>query len=604
MMENIHIKRFCSKIMLMFALGLLMTSCKKDKVDTRSFEAVKIVGVKVNGKLFLPKYSGQSVIVTLPAGKDLSSLNLQLLVANGVLVGFENNSEYDCRKPLKIDVKGSDGSHSEVTLMIQSPPDLASLIIEGLTIQPDDIHFTQGSLIVQVPDGTDLSNLSVTMEFLNGTLTNFKNGEAADYSKPISLTLLGVDEETQYTYDLIITTQEVGPAAVLAMTINGIPTDSVALVGSDTLIPYLQGLTDFSKADVGLETGFGNRVDPSFSGKGLNLLSGDNEVKVTGTDGAEVKFIIARPRLSLDPVLDKSYDQFGFGANDMAGVAFSGDHVVISNYTAVSPTVVGPNYYDLTGNQIGVLDKSGVVVAHSLRKLASDDNGKLLVVSLGITADQQTIYKWDNLTASPVPFITYSKSTLGINGNMRAAGINITGDLDKDAIITVGYAKHSEVFVWKVHNGVVDNTPTKLTVPYNAPSYYYSVEPMPIGTDGYIGAINGNDFSGIALLTNTLDADLQLSGIITSDCKVKKYKGRIYLAYTAYVSGKGAIFRICDITDREASSFRNPIFEKWMVSNQPNGNGTMDADMTVINGKLYALFACTNIGLQVYKLEN
>jgi hypothetical protein len=29
----------------------------------------------------------------------------------------------------------------------------------------------------------------------------------------------------------------------------------------------------------------------------------------------------------------------------------------------------------------------------------------------------------------------------------------------------------------------------------------------------------------------------------------------------------------------------------------------MDADMAVINGKLHAVFACTNIGMRFYRLE-
>lgn len=588
---------------LMLLVVSFMTSCDKKEMDKRSFDAVKIVGVKVDGNLYLPKYTDQSVIVALPAGKDLSRLNLQVLVANGKLMDFVNDKDYDCNKPFTIHLSGFDGSDQQVTLRIQSPPSLANLIIEGLSLQPDAIHFTPGSLIVQVPKGTDLTHLAVSMEFLNGTLVDFENGKAADYTSPASFTLLGSDGETNYKYDLIITTQEVGPASVQAMTINGLATDSVLVVGSDTLVPYVQGLTDFSNADVDLQAGFGNRIDPAFTGKGLNLLSGDNKVKITGSDGVQVNFVISQPKLSLTPVLDKPYSEFGFGANDMAGAAFSGNHIVIANYTAVAPTVIGPNYYDLQGNPEGVLDKTGVVVAHSLRKLASDDDGRLLVVSLGITADQQTIYRWDNVTAKPVPYITYSKAILGIAANPRTAGINISGSLAGDAVITMGIAKSSEVYVWQVKGGVLNTTPTKLAIPYSSPSYYYSVEPMPIGTDGFIGAINGNDFSGIALLTNTLQMDLQLPGIVTSDCKVKKYNGRIYLAYTAYVSGKGALLRICDITDRKAASFRSPIFEGWMESNQPNGNGTMDADMGVINGKLYALFACTNIGLEVYKLE-
>lgn len=602
-MKRLYKKNNFGGLLFLIAFMLLFAGCKKDVVDNRAYEEVKIVGVKINGSLFLPEEDDQTVIVTLPSGRDLSRLNVELLVANGDLINFQNNSEVDCRKPIDISMQGYNGTQRDVTLKIQSPPSLSNFIIEGITVPEDHIHFSDGSLIVQVPEGTDITNLAVTLEFINGTLTNFQNGQVANYSAPMNITVLGIDGETNYSYEFIITTQEVGPAQIQSVIINGIESDSVVHASSTVIIPYISSLTNFADADISFEVGFGNKIDPTFVGTGLNLLSGNTTVKVTGTDGADVIFTIGRPMISADPILDMDYGDFKFGANDMAGVAFSGDKIVIANYSAVAPVVIGPNYYDLQGNQLGVLNKTGVVIAHSLRKLASDDAGRLLVAPLGITDDQQTIYKWDNVTATPVPYITYSHTTLGISGNPRTAGINISGDLNGEAKIVVGIARMSETYVWEVHGGTLNPTPKKLAIPYTAPSYYYSVEPMPIGMDGYIGAINGNDFSGISSLTSTMQADFQQSGIVTSDCKVKKYKDRVYLSYTAYVSGKGAFFRICDITDKSSASFQNPIFERIMSSDQPNVNGTMDSDMTVIEGKLHAVFACTNIGLQVYQLE-
>ena len=39
-------------------------------------------------------------------------------------------------------------------------------------------------IIVQVPEGTDLMALEVTLEFANGTLQDFQNGVAKDYTNP------------------------------------------------------------------------------------------------------------------------------------------------------------------------------------------------------------------------------------------------------------------------------------------------------------------------------------------------------------------------------------------------------------------------------------
>lgn len=584
---------------LLLCIAIGFSACdKKDELD-RMYEEAKVVGVKVDGQLYLPTYNNNDVYVAIPAGRDLSKVKVQVLVANGQIVDFVNDVIMDVRKPIPLTLNGSNGEQANVTLKIQSPPSLSNFIIEGLTIQKSQIFFSDNSLIVQVPVGTNLTNLKVTMSFVNGTLQGFTNGVAANYTDPKTFKLLGVDGTTVYDYDLIITTEQVGPASVRSMTINGIGTDSVVVVAPSTLIPYVKGLTDFSKSTVTITGGFGNKIDPSFTGTNLNLLLGTTKVKITGSDGIQKEFTIGVPQLSVKPILEKKYDDFGFGGNDLTGVAFSGNNIIIPNYTTT-----GPSYYNLMGEKQGVLNRTGTIVGNSIRKVATDSKGVILSVSLGLTTAEQYIYKWDNVTSAPVPYISYSSASLGYGTTaFRAAGINVSGSLDGDAIITVGQAQKSDVLVWKVTGGVLNPTPTKLSHPYPSTGFYWGVEPMPIGTPGFIGGFSGTSLNGIASLTNTLAEISKSSGISATDAKTIKLNGRIYLAYTVYGSGKGAYFRISDITDNQLASIQNPIMNVLMPSNQANGNLTMDADMAIINGKLHAIFVCTNIGMQLFKLE-
>lgn len=589
---------------LLLLMVVLFSACEKQDELDRMYEGVKIVGVKVNNELFLPTYTNNDVNVAIPAGRDLSKVKVQVLVANGEIQNFNNDEIMDVRKPLPLTLLGSDGQNQDVVLKIQSPPTLSNLIIEGLTIPRSNIFFSSNSLIVQVPVGTNLTNLKVTMDFVNGTLQDFTNGVAADYTNPKTFKLQGVDESTIYNYDLIITSEQVGPASVRSMTINGIGTDSVVVVGGSTLVPYVKGLTNFSSSTVTIAAGFGNRVDPAFTGTNLNLLTGTTKVKITGTDGIEKEFTIGVPKLSLTPVFEKSYASFGFPINDLTGVAFSGNNIVVPNYSATAPTVVGPNYYNLAGEQQGVLNRTGTIVGNSIRKIATDSKGVILSVSLGLTTANQFIYKWDNVNSVPVPYITYSSASLGLGTTaFRAAGINVSGSLDGDAVITVGRAQSTDVFVWTVTGGVLNTTPTKLTHPIAAPGFYYSIEPMPIGTTGYIGTLTSASFNGVLSLTSTLGEVSRVPSIQTTDSKVFRHNGRTYLAYTVFVPNQGASFRISDITDNQVASIQNPIMNVLMPSTQANGNLTMDADMAIINGKLHAVFVCTNIGMQLYKLE-
>src|SRR5690606_1858989 len=105
-----------------------------------------------------------------------SKLRLQLLVINGEVINFNEGTVYDGRKPLNFSLKGKDGQQKDVVLKILSPPVLSTFIIEGLNVPQENIHFSSSSLIVQVPENTDLTRLKVVMEFINGTLTDFTNG--------------------------------------------------------------------------------------------------------------------------------------------------------------------------------------------------------------------------------------------------------------------------------------------------------------------------------------------------------------------------------------------------------------------------------------------
>ena len=410
-----HVNSITTKLTALLLLVVVMFGActKQDELD-RMYEGAKIVGVKINGDLYLPTYNNNDVLIAIPAGRDLSKAKVQVLVANGDAQDFANNEIMDVRKPVPLTLNGSDGVNKNVVLKVQSPPSLVNLIVEGLTIPKTDIFFSATSLIVQVPVGTNLTNLKVTLGFINGTLQNFTNGVAVDYTNNKTFAIKGVDETTIYNYDLIITTEKVGPASVRSMTINGIVTDSVVLVAPSTVIPYVTGLTDFSNTNVTLAAGFGNKINPAFTGTNLNLLLANSKVKITGSDGIEREFTIGVPQLSLQPIFEKKYEDLGFPLNDLTGVALSGNNIVIPNYSATAPTVVGPNYYDLMGVQKGVLNKTGVVIFNSIRKIATDSKGVILGVSLGLTTGSQSIYKWDNVTATATPYITFSSATLGL----------------------------------------------------------------------------------------------------------------------------------------------------------------------------------------------
>lgn len=596
-MKNIFRKPL---VLLASLLALGFVACDDD--DNREYQDVSIVGVKVDGTLYTPASSTPELtVVALPAGQDISKNKLQVLVANGELVGFVNNVEYDCRKPLDLSLRGYNGVTLATKLHIQSAPKLTNFVIKGISVPAERVFESATSFIVQLDKGTDLTALEVTMEFINGTLVDFENGIARDYTDPVKFNVLGVDGTTNYPYELVITTEEVGPATINSVTVNGVRSDSVQ-VHEGVVVPFIPALMDFTNVTVELGVGYGNKVDPAFTGTGLNLMTGDNKVKVTGTNGIVSDFVIGVPQLSFAPALYKSYEALGYAANDLCSVGFSGSYLLAGHYSSATKT---PDYFDMQGNLVGCLDADGTVPSgYGFRKFATDSKGNILCTSLGMSDGEQWVYRWDNVTAKGKEYISYSKASLGVDFNPRAGGISIQGDLDGDATVVMTLAQRTDAFVWTVKGGTLDPTPKHIAFPYAGSSYYWSLQPMPQPADGFIGMVTNTQIAnaGIVKLDANMQEQFRVSGFYSTGGDVIVHNGRTYFAYTTH-NNNNSYMRICDITDGQQASYAAPLFNRVMEVEGGNGNATMDAAFGIVDGKLHVAFCCTNLGLYMYCLE-
>ncbi len=592
-------KALINKISVVIALlaACLLGACSDNDDDNRAYETVSVVGVKVDGTLYLPRISTDSVVVTMPAGTDLTNVKVQLLVENGTAPEFVNDGQYDMRKPVDVALRGYDGNSRQVKLCVQSAPKLTSFSIAHVDVPSGNIYTSSKSIIVQVDEGIDLTSLAVTMEFVNGTIQGFENGVARDYTTPVSFSVLGVDGTTVYPYQLAITTDPVGPATIKSMTINGSTTTKI-VAQNDTITPYVRSLSDFTNANVTIETGYGNEIDPSFTGQGLNLMSGSTKVTITGTNGQPTEFTILSPQLDPETIIASSSSSLGANGNDLGAVGFSGDYLLTTKTGALHT----PIWFDLTGKQLGQLSSTGTagIGGYGIRKFATDSEGVIIASSLGISSGAQWVYRWNDVSATPTQFLSFSKASLGTTYNPRAAGLNVSGSLDGNATVTMAMAQQTDVFVWTVTNGTA-GTPQKLTSPVKF-NYYASVEPLP-GGNGFLIAAAANGFNGIIVTDSRLNEQFRVTGMTMTDIAVTEHNGRTYIAYTVIIGGNRPTMRICDVTDGQKSSYEHPIMSIEMKDHASNGNATTDAAFKVIGGKLYAAFSSTNADLYLLKLE-
>ena len=593
----------------------ILSSCEVSYRDDRAFEPAKIAAVKINDALYTIVNTGnKEAKIVLAPGVNLTALKTEILVANGELLNFENAVPHDLSKPIDIQIKGEDGASSTWKLIVQSPPLLISLDIVGLPLSKDKINLGKTTIIVQVPVGTNITNLAVSYGFLNGTMTNFVNGTPKDYTitptkPPFKLQVTGADGVTVYSYDVIFTSDAVGPAQIKGMIINGDTTSEMLIIDAAKNIvqPVVPFLTNFSNSTIQLIVGFGNVVDANFKTTNVDVLK-EIKVKVTGTNGVETEFTIRNPLISNTPVLERSHAALNFAANAGSSAGWSGNNIVVAAHSMNAGAIpaLGINAYDLAGNYLNGLAKTGTNfdggAVTGIRKLATDDNGKILGVQLGAGAGATTtlsIFKWNSITdPAPTAYITYTQTSLGLAYAPRSGGINISGSLDGNATITVPIATKTDVFVWTVTNGVLNPTPVVKSFPYATTGNYYSVQPT---EDGFVGAATGVNFNGVNLLSSSFTEGAKIAGVPTSDAKTITYKGRKYIAYVAFVNSKH-VFRIVDFTNPNTYSLENPIMNITGAT-VANGNITVDADFKIINNKLHVLFYGTNDRLAVYKLE-
>ena len=594
---------------------ILLYGCSDEK-DGRLSQDPQIVAVKINDVLYSIDNVTQCVDMVnhvatfvLQAGMDLSAVKVEVLATNSAVEQFDNNTIMDVRKPLPLVLKSNDGKNVDWTLRIQSPPKLASFSIEGMNLDMKYVFAGESSLVVQVPEGTDLTALKASITFVNGTVQNFTNGAPLDYTNPLTLEVLGVDGTTVYNFLYIITTDIVGPATIKDMTINGIPVDSVVIDDQNIAMPYIhEFMPDLSNVDVTITTGYGQIVDDSFTGKGLNLISGNPTVNITGTDAVTVTFTIGTPKLVIPALCSVNQTDIAGTINtSVRGAALSGMNVVLSAQAA------GAGYvYDFTGAPETPINMATTPAPlWGFHKVASDDEGVMLFSDLGLSAGTYTVFKCDNITSELTPYIQFTGASLGSSTpSYRNASIKIQGKLSGNAIITLSTASTNEVFFWTVTGGVLNTTPKRYTVPYTF-SYYWTVTPISADpatnfiTTGVANDYNGFIYSQYPSSGNGLSTIFEIDTPNLSECAVTTFNGRIYMAYTYLIgNGAGAQLRVCDITDGTETAFTSPIMDiTWDSAIGSIGNATMASDIKVIDGKLYALFMQTSIGFRVYCLN-
>lgn len=190
-------------------------------------------------------------------------------------------------------------------------------------------------------------------------------------------------------------------------------------------------------------------------------------------------------------------------------LAAMGTHLILSNGTE--------QYYfnSTSGEKLGTITGSMNLAGGAI---TSDKTGNMLLCNVAAKNTDFVIYKTNSVTKAPEVFIRW-KYTLGVGAKMGAK-INVTGDLNGNAIITVptwAYAKpatHSEFIRWKVTNGVAE-APEAIVVSNVSKWASGAVDLIygstDINSNYFVTSYSGNKLDAVNGATNTGIARLETS---------------------------------------------------------------------------------------------
>ncbi len=606
-MDTLRVK-WLKYLALMLVAGLALPACN-DEEDSRPYEDAMIVAAYVNGTMVSSNNLSSNptqTTITLAPGTDLTHLKIKLTTINGDLVDFPTDVETNYTEPMDVKIRSYNGGDVTVKFHVVSKPLLVDFYIEGVNVPKENVHFGESTIIAQVPTGTNLTALKVTMGFKNGELSGFTNGVAMNYTNPVSFNVIGVDG-TVYPYKLMITDQVVGPASIQNVKANDAESVSVTVDASGNTQVYYKTLTNFASAALTIQTGFGNEFVGFTNGSVVNLWASP-KVKIMGTDGVVKEFTFLPPKLQPVEAFRKSPADMGFGADGGASLCFSGNYIVASTHNGTP----GIHYYDATGTKVGTMKlPAGVDMGNAvtgLRKIASDDKGAVIGVNLaagGSVSTSYNIYKWNNVTdQNPTILCSFTASELGLTAT-RTNGVNVQGSLDGNAVVTVPITASKVVLKWTIQNGTLVNAKPETVSLENESNFgnYSAVEQYPGKATTFVGALATANFSGLRSYLGSAPA-VSVAGS-TTDLRMKTVDGRVYLAHTVWNQGAAKhVFCFRDVTDNNDAAYKfNMMWDDAFMATASNGNATNDADFGSINGKLYVAFLGTNGGVVCYILH-
>ena len=202
--------------LMVLAVMFGMNACdvEKEPYIQGADDEKAILKFEVNDVTGTVDESSKIVVLDFPAGTDVSHLTPHIVVSTYATIEPESGVAQDFTNPVYYTVTAMNGTTAQymveaVVHDADNEKSILSFVIDGVEGAIDEV----GKMVtVQMPQGTDVTELAPTIEISEGATISPASGEAQDFTNPVAYTVTAQNGTTAvYTVTVVVEGGEVVP---------------------------------------------------------------------------------------------------------------------------------------------------------------------------------------------------------------------------------------------------------------------------------------------------------------------------------------------------------------------------------------------------------
>lgn len=196
------------RLLLLFPL-VLLHSCSDDDDNftdvVPDYAQAIIRSFEVNGEFAQIDHTSATISMTLPAGTDLTAVQVDLVVPDGTTVNPESGTTLDFSDgPVLFQTQAQNGANREYTAMLAAYGD-PKILNFSIGENAGVINHDERTIMVEIgsQDG-DITNLTPNFVLPEGTSVDVASGVSRNFTNPVVYTVLSNDGYTAAEYTVAV----------------------------------------------------------------------------------------------------------------------------------------------------------------------------------------------------------------------------------------------------------------------------------------------------------------------------------------------------------------------------------------------------------------